>query len=184
MDILKALKDCLTGSDSNFPQPTFATNLDTKSPPPSSEDDLANSMLQTILTTEKTGPALAAQLESLVHANSWTSCLAQRLLGGLVHALNSGAQMSGVMKEAFDRSSAVVEDFVREHPVLVTVVVTVVAIGILVLLVPWAVEALGFAELGPVEESWAAIWQSTFPDVTADSWFAFLQRLGMKWAKK
>lgn len=29
--------------------------------------------------------------------------------------------------------------------------VTLVAIGILVILVPWAVEALGFGELGPIE---------------------------------
>ncbi|PBP24193.1 hypothetical protein BUE80_DR004911 [Diplocarpon rosae] len=184
MDILNALKDCLTGSDSSdLPQSTFNANFNVKPPISPSEDDLATSILQTILSTEKTGSALEVQLESLVHANSWTSSLAQHLLDSLVHALNSGARMSGVMKEAFDRSSAVVEHFVAEHPVLVPVVVTLVAIGILVLLVPWAVEALGFADLGPVEGSWAALWQSTFPDVTVDSWFAFFQRLGMKWAK-
>ena len=58
------------------------------------------------------------------------------------------------MKEAFDKASAATEVFVNEHPVLVQAMVTVVAIGILALLVPWAVEALGFAELGPVEGTW------------------------------
>lgn len=46
---------------------------------------------------------------------------------------------------------AVAEKFVTEHPVLTEVLVTVVAIGILTVLVPWAFEALGFAELCPVE---------------------------------
>lgn len=107
------------------------------------------------------------------------------------------------MKEAFEKASFAAEEFTKEHPVIVGVVVTVVAVGILVLLVPWAVEALGFAELGPIEGnihltikiiskevnryylgSWAAFWQSTFPDAEAGSLFSYLQRLGMKWGKK
>ncbi len=107
------------------------------------------------------------------------------------------------MKEAFDKASTTADQFIKEHPALVEVVITVVAIGILALLVPWAVEALGFAELGPVEGiqspftterkketdwhcvgSWAALWQSTFPDAEAGSLFSYLQRLGMKWGKK
>lgn len=31
--------------------------------------------------------------------------------------------------------------------------------------------------------SFAAWWQSTFPDAEAGSLFAYLQRLGMKWGK-
>ncbi|KAK3703771.1 hypothetical protein LTR37_014217 [Vermiconidia calcicola] len=71
-----------------------------------------------------------------------------------------------------------------QHPVFAAAIVTVVAIGILVLLVPWVVEALGFAELGPVEGSFAAWWQSTFPDAEAGSFFSYLQRLGMRWGKR
>ncbi|EKD17899.1 hypothetical protein MBM_03671 [Drepanopeziza brunnea f. sp. 'multigermtubi' MB_m1] len=151
---------------------------------PANDHELVASLLQSLFTTEKTGPALKAHVESIVHPDSWTSHLAQHLLDGLVHALNSNAQMGGAMKEAFDRASAATELFVREHPILVGVIATVVALGILALLVPWAIEPLGFAELGPIEGSWAALWQSTFPDVTADSWFAFFQRLGMTLGKK
>lgn len=40
-----------------------------------------------------------------------------------------------------------IEGFVKEHPVICAVI----AIGILVVLAPWVVEALGFAEAGIVE---------------------------------
>jgi hypothetical protein len=59
--------------------------------------------------------------------------------------------VSGALKEASDKAYAAAAEFVHEHPVLTAALVTIVAIGILVLLAPWAVEALGFGELGPVE---------------------------------
>lgn len=59
--------------------------------------------------------------------------------------------MGAAMKEAFDKATNAAKDFVGEHPVFAAAIVTVVAIGILVLLVPWVVEALGLGELGPVE---------------------------------
>ncbi|KAH9205772.1 hypothetical protein DL95DRAFT_397352 [Leptodontidium sp. 2 PMI_412] len=59
--------------------------------------------------------------------------------------------MGSTMKEAFDRASGVAEEFAREHPVLVGVMVTLVALGILALVMPWVIEALGFGALGPVE---------------------------------
>ena len=37
--------------------------------------------------------------------------------------------------------------FVIQHPVKCTVI----ALGVLVIIAPWVIEALGFAELGPVE---------------------------------
>lgn len=153
MDILAALAQCLTGSSSSqSPTTSNLLSSDTKIclPTPKNEDELVHTLLTTLLTTEKSSPALRAQLQDLMHANNWTQSLAQRLLDGLIHALNSSAQMSGAMKDAFDKSSAAAEMYVKEHPVLTKVVVTVVAIGILAILVPWAVEALGFAELGPV----------------------------------
>jgi hypothetical protein len=66
---------------------------------------------------------------------------------------------------------------------------------------PWVLEALGFAELGPVEGeidtsqiakkiliklsgSFAAWWQSTYRGyVTQKSLFSFFQRLGMVWRR-
>jgi hypothetical protein len=55
--------------------------------------------------------------------------------------------MGEAMKDAVQKSTAAATEFAKEHPVFCTVV----ALGILVLLAPWAIEALGFGELGPIE---------------------------------
>lgn len=70
---------------------------------------------------------------------------------GIVAALDSGKVLVGAMKETYDKVRLVAEEFVEEHPILTAMIVTVIAIGILAVLVPWAVEALGFGELGPIE---------------------------------
>ena len=43
------------------------------------------------------------------------------------------------------------EEFAGEHPVLTGVFCAVVALGVLYLLWPVIIEALGFGELGPIE---------------------------------
>jgi hypothetical protein len=55
------------------------------------------------------------------------------------------------MKEACDGATTAALEFVHKHPVLTAAMGTVIAIGILAILAPWAVEALGFGEFGPVE---------------------------------
>jgi hypothetical protein len=51
-----------------------------------------------------------------------------------------------------------------------------------VVIAPWVIEALGFAELGPVEGTFASWWQSTYGGlVPKGSLFSFFQRLGMVW---
>ena len=111
--------------------------------------------------------------------------------------------MNQAMKDAYDKAAQVVEGvwgFVKEHPVFFALV----ALGILVILMPWAIEVLGFGELGPVEGmsvvvyvqgdilmrcllvgTFAAWWQSTYRGyVPARSLFSFFQRLGMVWGRK
>ena len=60
------------------------------------------------------------------------------------------AAMNDAYKKAFDAAMSI-EELAREHPVLTGVFCTVVALGILVILAPYVLEALGFAELGPIE---------------------------------
>ncbi len=55
--------------------------------------------------------------------------------------------MGQAMKEAFEKSVKEATDFAHNHPVYFTLI----ALGILVILTPWAIEALGFGELGPIE---------------------------------
>ncbi|CZT02741.1 related to lincomycin-condensing protein lmbA [Rhynchosporium agropyri] len=188
MDIITAIKQCLTGSSSFTSNSTFTSiRTDIKHPifPIAPTDtELASSLLSTLFTSSKSISSLQVHLSSQIYSqNRLTTRLAQHLLDGLVHALNSGKVTGSTMREAFDKASTVAEEFAEKHPVLVAVMVTLVAIGILVLVMPWAVEALGFGELGPIEGSFAALWQAAFPDVPAGSWFAFFQRMGMVWGK-
>lgn len=68
--------------------------------------------------------------------------------------------------------------FAKEHPAYATLI----ALGILAVLMPWALEILGFGELGPIEGSFAAAWQRTYADyVPKDPLFSYSQWLGMKW---
>jgi len=55
--------------------------------------------------------------------------------------------MGEAMRVAFARSVREGHEFAREHPVYFAVI----SLGMLVLFAPWALEALGFAEMGPVE---------------------------------
>ncbi|KAK1770424.1 hypothetical protein QBC33DRAFT_512184 [Phialemonium atrogriseum] len=114
-----------------------------------------------------------------------TEALAKAVLRGIEETIKAyqAMSMNTVLREAIETAQCAAEelfDFAREHPVFVTIV----AIGVLALLAPWAVEALGFGELGPVEASFAALWQSTYRGlVPKGSLFSFFQRLGMIWGR-
>jgi hypothetical protein len=159
MNLLTTIFPCFTAAD----EPIFTDKApsahsakitiiqDGKSSTPTpTEEALAEEILSILLTADKRSD-IHHQLKDHVQAASWTATLARRVLDGLVNALNSGAVMGGAMKEAFDKVSAVAESFVREHPILMAVIVTIIAIGILEMLMPWAIAALGFGEAGPVE---------------------------------
>ena len=62
--------------------------------------------------------------------------------------------MNGALKEAYDKAcdaAKAIEGFAAEHPIATAVFCTVIALGVLVILAPYVLEALGFAELGPIE---------------------------------
>lgn len=152
MDIFKAIANCLTGYEEPYHSPVITESKHTyaSSAAAEQEDHLASEILNILFTAEKSGQEINARLKQTVHTTGWTESLAKKILDGLVAALESGAVMGGAMKDAFDRASEGAEKFVHKHPVFTAVVVTVVAIGILALLAPWVVEALGFGEFGPV----------------------------------
>ena len=144
MEMLKAILDCFTDGEG------ASTVRSSNDATLSEEDDrLASDIIDIIFTAEKPGKAIKAQLNGTMHTDSWYEGIAKRILNHLIAALNSGRAMGAAMKDAFDRASAAADKFVREHPVFAAAIVTVVAVGILVLLVPWVIEALGFGEFGP-----------------------------------
>jgi len=141
---------------------------------------MASRLLSIMLTAEKPGKMLKRELESEVSTTGWTDGIAKKVLAGLEKVIQEGKVVGGAVGEALAHARVFAEDFAREHPVFAAVIVTVVALGVLYLLWPWAISALGFGELGPIEGSWAAWFQTTYgPEVPAGSLFAALQRLGM-----
>lgn len=55
--------------------------------------------------------------------------------------------MSQAMQDALERAVEEAVEFAEAHPVYFTIL----ALGVLVALAPWVIEAVGFGELGPIE---------------------------------
>jgi hypothetical protein len=51
------------------------------------------------------------------------------------------------MKDAFEKATGAAIEFAKEHPVYFTII----TLGVLVILAPWVIEALGFVEAGIVK---------------------------------
>jgi len=111
------------------------------------EDRAARDIVSALFQAEKNGKDLKVKLQDTVGTYGWTANLANAVLAHLIDALDKAAPMGQALKDAFDRSTNEAKDFAQEHPIFLTIV----ALGILALMVPWALEALGFAELGIVE---------------------------------
>lgn len=86
-----------------------------------------------------------------IRTASFYSNLAERILEGLKTALESGAAMGAVIEDACKIVKAEADRFIKKHPLLADVAITLIALGILYLLLPWVIEYLGFSELGPIE---------------------------------
>ncbi|KAK0624952.1 hypothetical protein B0T17DRAFT_460471, partial [Bombardia bombarda] len=122
----------------------------------------------------------------------WSEWLAEKTLHTLEEVLKDGRPTWGEwLAQAYDDSLKVVEDvfcglveYARVHPleVAASVLVTLLAFGVLVRLVPVVLELLGFGVEGPVEGNFAAWWESMYNGfVPKGSLFSYLQRLGMVW---
>lgn len=74
------------------------------------------------------------------------------MLNALQKALKDGSNLlRGAMKEAYDKASIAAEaikDFAHEHPLYTAAICVVVALGILVILTPVIIHALGFTAAG------------------------------------
>jgi hypothetical protein len=128
-------------------QPSFDFTREKR---PQTTESLAKDILSTLYAADTNDEHLIQRLQDVVHETGWYEGLAAAVLTGLENALKAEAPMGRAMKDAYEKAKQVVEDvleFAREHPVFCAVV----ALGILVILAPWAIEALGFGELGPIE---------------------------------
>lgn len=142
---------------------------------------LAAYILALLSTAEYNDKHLEESLQDIVHESGWYENLAAAVLNSLESIVRAGAPVAGAMTDAVGKATAAAIGFAKEHPVFCTIV----ALGVLVLLVPWAIEALGFGELGPIEGTFAAAWQARYAGyVPKGSLFSFFQRLGMVWGRK
>ena len=105
------------------------------------------SMLLTAKTADPSDVHLQAGLKDTVSTCGYYDRLAKMILEKLTNTLKNGAAFGNTMKEASERAAEAAVGFVKEHPAYCTII----ALGILVIVAPWVLEILGFAELGPVE---------------------------------
>ncbi|KAL6703294.1 hypothetical protein ACN47E_010001 [Coniothyrium glycines] len=143
---------------------------------------VADDVVSGIIHTSVSGNALRMKLDSIVGTRGWTENLAKWILEKLTQALQDAHRELGpIVRDAFHKAWEVarsIKDFVIEHRIMSTII----ALGVLCIVAPWVIEALGFAELGPVEGTFASAWQSTYGGlVPKGSMFSFFQRLGMTW---
>lgn len=112
-------------------------------------DATAAAFVQELLSAEKPGVQLERRLDDVAGATAWNweESLAKAILTGLECAIKDGAPMAEAMVEALAKVTVEAVEWSKEHPVYTTLIV----FGILVILSPWVLEALGFAELGPLE---------------------------------
>ena len=129
------------------------------SKPKLSTDEAAESIVLAMMNADKAGPSLDATIRSIVHqAGGWSEYLAGKALAALEAVLKAGKPLSGAMQEAYDQACKALkatEGFAADHPIATEVLITVIALGVLVVLAPYVVEYLGFCagfgELGPIE---------------------------------
>ena len=104
-----------------------------------------------ILTSAKTDNLddyqLRKDLNNAVSTLSWSERLASAILACLEAALRNGVKLGKTVELAGEKAMAAAEGFAKDHPVYFTLI----ALGVLVLVAPWVLDLLGFAEMGVVE---------------------------------
>lgn len=147
--LIKSIASCLTGRDLGESH-VFTEKEALLSHNPRTAEEIATDVVQAILNAEKGAKELSKTLDNIVGEYGWTEKIAEWTLAKLQQALQEVSKLGPVLKDAYDKTCEVAKDiegFVKEHPVFCTVI----ALGVLVVIAPWVIEALGFGELGPIE---------------------------------
>jgi hypothetical protein len=149
--VIAAIMDCLRSTseeDATYPNEKQLLGRTCHARP---LDEVAEDVVNSILRAEKAGAGLKAELDAIVGPYGWKEYLAEKVLEMLGAALQGAHDKLGpAIRDAYNKAWEVaneIEGFVIRHPIMCTVI----ALGVLVVIAPWVIEALGFAELGPVE---------------------------------
>lgn len=125
-------------------------------------DKTAAEVVAILRRAEKAGPGLARQLDDAVSAEGWSEWLAERTLHALEETLkHTGRDTWGeVLSDAYDAAVATAEElfsdlvaYVKEHPyeIAASILLSLVAFGVMARLMPWVLRLLGFGVEGPIE---------------------------------
>ena len=113
-------------------------------------EEAAARFVDTIYSAQKHGTELKQTLNEIITANRWKKAFAEAVFKALQTAILTARPMGPALQATYEKVAQVIdgiEGFVKDHPVLCALI----ALGILVLLSPWIIEALGFAEGGILE---------------------------------
>lgn len=115
-------------------------------------EDVSTNMLHTMFTSIKIS-ALRRDVAAQLPTHSWSEAHARHLFDRLVQDLNSGAgekhEMGKPMQKAYNNAKD--GTIVHQYPNLKAASLSVTALGMLWIVLPEAVAALGFVELEPTE---------------------------------
>lgn len=122
-------------------------------PPHLSTEDATSAILSALLNAEKPGPTLELTIQDLAaQAGGWSEWLAVSVLNALQKVLKEGTNLlRGAMKEAYEKARIAAEnikDFAHDHPLYTAAICVVIALGVLVILSPVVIHALGFTAAG------------------------------------
>lgn len=130
--------------------PTYEAHLD-------SDEERAKEFVNKLRFTEKNGNALKAELQGMIQANGWREYFQEAMMKALKEMVEAGGHMGPIFEKAYHEAmekAMQFKEFADNHKVLYWIV----AIGILAIMAPWVLEALGFAESGILEGMTVQFW--------------------------
>ena len=163
MDILSACLGCCIGNPrqkgSHHPyhplSPDSMTYPNEKQPsaPHLTIESATSAILSALLNAEKPGPSLNLTIQDLAaQAGGWSEWLAVSVLNALQKVLKDGSNLlRGAMKEAYEKAKIAAEEikgFAHDHPLYTAAICVVIALGVLIILSPVIIHALGFTAAG------------------------------------
>ncbi len=159
MDLFSAINDCLFGGPpekmtSSTPAKIRGDNEYKDYPSKRSDQDISADIVALFRNADCITPQLSKEVNDLVGPQGWTENIAKAVLAALETIIKHGRdKVGGALNECIARAEEEAKScfqFAKDHPYLTAGFVTIVAIGVLVFMAPWVVEALGFGELGPI----------------------------------
>ncbi|PYH87804.1 hypothetical protein BO71DRAFT_162376 [Aspergillus ellipticus CBS 707.79] len=174
MAILQSILECLLGPSVE----TTTTTTERVNPDPNPGNP-GPDIVTLILNTDDT-EARHKAINERVRTTGWIDRVVFAVVYGLDRMIALEAEMARPAKEALaaSKAAAAALGLVEKHPAYTTLL----ALGVVAVLLPWVLGMLGFGEMGPVAGTFAARWQAAHRGyLPKGALFSSFQRLGMKW---